>query len=130
YTYESNEFSDLVLDKREIYFKIREEIFKSSEKTDFISFREVSFLLGIKKSDIQYWIKSGRFGGFDHEDTDVIPFQNFMDFHERFITTLELAIRLNLQIKQVIKKYTLGKLISISGPQMNDGKRLLFLRQQ
>ncbi|MCM3576407.1 TniQ family protein [Mesobacillus subterraneus] len=130
YTYESNKISDLILDKRDLYFKIREDIFKSSEKTEFISFREVSFLLGIKKSDIQHWIKSGRFGGFDHEDSDVIPFQNFMDFHNRFITTLELAIKFNLQIKQVIKKYTLGKLISISGPQMNDGKRLLFLRQQ
>lgn len=129
YAYSSNEFSDLILDKRNLYFQIREEIIKSSEKTEVISFRDVSFLLGIKKSDIQYWIKSGRFGEFDHDITNVIPFKNFMHFHEKFITTLELAIKLNLQIKQVIKKYTLGKLISISGPQFKDGKRLLFLRQ-
>ncbi|MFD5853295.1 TniQ family protein [Cytobacillus pseudoceanisediminis] len=130
YAYDSNEFSELILDKRNLYFQIRDEIFKSSEKTEVISFRDISFLLGIKKSDIQYWIKSGRFGEFGHDGTNVIPFQNFIDFQDRFITTLELAIKLNLQIKQVIKKYTLGKLISISGPQMNDGKRLLFLREQ
>ena len=130
FAYNSNKFSDLVLDKRDVYFQIREEIFRSSQESEVISFRDLSFLLGIKKSDIQHWIKSGRFGEFDHEGTNAIPFQNFMDFHERFITTLELAIKLNLQIKQVIKKYTLGKLISISGPQVNDGKRLLFLRQQ
>jgi hypothetical protein len=129
YAYNSNKISDLILDKRNLYFQIREEIFKSSEKTEVISFRDISVLLGIKKSDIQYWIKSGQFGEFDNEGTNVIPFQNFIDFQERFITTLELAIKLNLQIKQVIKKYTLGKLISISGPQMNDGKRLLFLRE-
>lgn len=128
YAYDSNKFSDLILDKRNLYFQIREEIFKSSRNSKVISLRDISFLLGIKKSDILHWIESGRFGEFDHEGTNGIPFQNFMDFHERFITTLELAITLNLHIKQVIKKYTLGKLISISGPQMNDGKRLLFLR--
>ncbi|MCH6268884.1 TniQ family protein [Neobacillus citreus] len=128
YTYDSNKFSDLILDKRNLYFQIREEIFKSSRNSKVISLRDISFLLGIKKSDILHWIESGRFGEFDLEGTNGIPFQNFMDFHERFITTLELAITLNLHIKQVIKKYTLGKLISISGPQMNDGKRLLFLR--
>ncbi|ESU34064.1 hypothetical protein G3A_03035 [Bacillus sp. 17376] len=130
FAYNSNEFSDLVLDKRDVYFQIRKEIFRSSQESEDISFRDVSFLLGIKKSDIQHWIKSGRFGDFDYEGTNAIPFQNFMDFHEKFITTLELAIKLNLQIKQVIKKYTLGKMISVSGPQVNDGKRLLFLRQQ
>jgi hypothetical protein len=52
-------------------------------------------------------IKNEPSNSSNHEGTNAIPFQNSMDFHERFITTLELAIRLNLQIKQVIKKYTI-----------------------
>lgn len=49
-------------------------------------------------------------------------------FCEKYITTLELAFQLNLSIKQVIKKNAIGKLKSISGPALQDGKRLLFKR--
>lgn len=131
YACNSNKMSDLILEKRETYFQIREEIFTNGEKSKVISYRDISFLLGIKNSDIKHWINSGRFGELENVITkvEVIPFQNFLYFHKRFITTLELAIQLNLQIKLVIKKCTIGKLNSISGPKFNDGKRLLFLRQ-
>ncbi|RBP02056.1 TniQ family protein [Rossellomorea aquimaris] len=130
FTCNSNEISKLILDKRDLYFLIKDIILRDCEKSKVISYRDIGILLGIKRSDIQYWIESGRFGEIDHRMTEAIPFVNFMDFHKRFITTLELSLQLNLQIKQVIKRYTRGKLTSISGPKIKDGKRLLFLRQQ
>ncbi|VXC35695.1 TniQ protein [Bacillus sp. 349Y] len=129
-TCDSNEISKLILDKRDLYFLIKDYILRDSEKSGIISFRNIGLLLGIKRSDIQYWIESGRFGEIDYKITEAIPFVNYMDFHKRFITTLELSVQLNLQIKQVIKRHTRGKLTSISGPGFCDGKRLLFSREQ
>ncbi|MFO1444483.1 TniQ family protein [Bacillus sp. Bva_UNVM-123] len=124
----NHNISDALLDKKDIYYQIKEEIIKLSKKSKVISYRDATFILGVKQSDIQYWVDNNRFGKVNCNVNRGIPIQNFLDFHERFITTLELAFKLNIQIKQVNKRYAIGKLISISGPQFNDGKRLLFLR--
>jgi hypothetical protein len=128
YKFYIHKLSDVVLDKKETYYQVKEEILKNCEELNAISYRDLTFILGVKRSDIQYWVTNGRFGMLENEMSDQIPFQNFMDFHEKFITTLELAFKLNLQIKQVTKKNAIGKLVSVSGPQVNDGKRLLFSR--
>lgn len=119
---------DSLLDKKETYYQIKEEIFRLSKKSKVISYRDATFILGVKQSDIQYWISKGRLGRITNDTPNGIPFHNFLDFHERFITTLELAFKLNLTVKQVTKKYSLGKLFSVSGPKFNDGERLLFIR--
>ena len=35
---------------------------------------------------------------------------------------------MNITVKKVIKKHSLGHYKSVSGPQLNDGERLLFLK--
>lgn len=123
-----DKLSDTLLDKKDTYYEIKEEIIKRSKESKVISYRDVTFILGVKQSDIQHWVDNGRFGEVVCNVTSSIPIQNFLDFHEKFITTLELAFKLNLKIKQVNKRFAIGKMISVSGPQFNDGKRLLFLR--
>ncbi|WP_458411887.1 TniQ family protein [Schinkia sp. CFF1] len=127
FKYKTNKLSNLLLNKSDIYYEIKSEIIKKSIESNFISIRDLTFILGVKKSDIHYWIINGRFGNIKEYDSN-IPIHNFLHFHEKFMTTYEVAFKLNLHTKQVLKKHTMGKLISFSGPQVKDGKRLLFCR--
>lgn len=95
--------------------------------TNLISIRDVTFILGIKRSDVQYVIDTSRSGILNKVNSE-IPIQNLLLFHEKFITKFELALELNIQIKQVLKKHSLRKIASISGSHVNDGKRLLYRR--
>lgn len=127
--YITGKLSDMLLCKTDVYYQVKDEIINSCDISRLISIRDLTFILGVKRSDVQYWINTGRFGVLKKMDSE-IPIQNFLLFHEKFITTFELAIELNTQIKQVLKKHSLGKITSICGPQINDGKRLLFVRNE
>lgn len=69
----------MLLNKSEIYYQIKSEIVKKSSDSNLISVRDLTFILGIKQSDIQHWIYSGRFGDLK-EMMPYIPFQNFYSF--------------------------------------------------
>lgn len=120
--------SDTILDRRACYYFIKEKILQISSNSGEINIRDLVFILGVKQSDLLHWIKTGRFGVV--ELVKSIPIKNFLDFTNLFITTYELAFLYNLKIKQVIKKHAMGKLKSVSGPDLKDGKRLLFSKSE
>ncbi|WP_059172002.1 TniQ family protein [Bacillus sp. FJAT-27445] len=123
----SGKLSETILDKRECYYFIKRKVLQLCSNSCQISYRDLIFILGIKKSDIVFWIKCGRFGDIDSNSTG-IPIKNYLMFTNLYITTYELAFHLNLKIKQVITKHRMGKIKSISGPNLKDGKRLLFFK--
>jgi hypothetical protein len=126
--YNNLKLSNTLIEKRDCYYFIREKIINDSLINGFISIRNLVFILGVKQSDIKYWIKTGRFGESSNFLGD-IPIDNFINFSMEFMTTYELAFHFDLQIKQIIKQYSMGKFKSLSGPEQQDGKRLLFKRK-
>lgn len=126
--YNDQLFSRSLLNKRECYYFIKDKIIKESSNSGFISIRDLIFILGVKQSDIHYWVNTSRFGILNFS-SELMPIENFLAFYNEYITTFELAFILDLQIKQIIKRHSIGKLKSLSGPDQNDGKRLLFRRE-
>ncbi|MGN7298277.1 TniQ family protein [Ferdinandcohnia sp. SAFN-114] len=122
--------TNTLIDKRDCYFYLKEIIINQSFNSGSINIRDIIFILGIKKSDVIYWLETGRLGEFSNTtDYVYLPVNNFLTFLNHYITTFELSIELNLHTKKILKQHSMGNLNSISGPELNDGKRLLFYRK-
>lgn len=114
--------------KGEVYAFVSGVLLKNGETTGSIPLRNLVFILGVKKSDIVYWLRTGRFASFSEKSIDSIPIINVNHFLDNYHTTLQLSMIHKIPIKRLLKKHRLGKIISISGPHFNDGQRLLFSR--
>ncbi|MCH1627419.1 TniQ family protein [Ferdinandcohnia quinoae] len=121
--------TNTLIEKRDCYYHIKENIISKGIDSGYISIRDIVFILGIKKSDVEYWMLTGRFGVLSNPGYNV-PIDNFLNFTNQYITTFELSLELNRHIKQILKRHSMGKLKSISGPDYDDGKRLLFNRNE
>ncbi len=115
---------DLVLHKKEAIKSCMQSIICSAKNRDFFDVEELMFILGVKKTDIVYWIKTGRFG--PNVNTTVVPYAAYDFFSERYITTFQLSISVSQLAKRILKWHQKGKIESIAGPHLNDGQRLLF----
>ncbi|NHM32436.1 TniQ family protein [Neobacillus terrae] len=122
--------ADSTVSKSKVYHYVTEAFISGGTTDGFISIRELIFILGVKKSDIIHWIKTGRFGSFSYSGEDNIPISTFQYFNDQFITTLQISMENNIPIKKILKKHQIGKISSVSGPKHRDGNRLLFYRQQ
>ncbi|MDF1511050.1 TniQ family protein [Robertmurraya sp. DFI.2.37] len=114
--------------KDEVYEFVSAVLLKNGETTGFIPLRNLVFILGVKKSDIIYWLRTGRFASFSEISIDSIPIINVNHFLDNYHTTLQLSMIYKIPIKRLLKKHRLGKVVSLSGPHFNDGQRLLFSR--
>lgn len=128
-TLNNDQLSNSSVCRLDTFWYVKDILVKKSIKTGTISLRNLTFITGVKKSDIIHWIKTGRFGLFDRANSEEIPLENYLLFAKKYITTLEIALANSLSIKQVLKRHSLGKIPSVSGPQHNDGNRLLFVRK-
>ncbi|GAE47516.1 hypothetical protein [Mesobacillus boroniphilus] len=54
----SGSIQEITLAKEDIFFYGKEQILHNSKKKGYISFRDIEFLLGVKRSDICYWVKT------------------------------------------------------------------------
>ena len=128
YNLNGPKLTNTLVDKRDCYFFLKESIINEGLTKGLIPIRDIVFLLGIKKSDVFHWIETGRFGDLNNIN-ESIPIDSFLSFFNQYITTFELSIKLNRHIKKILKQHSMGRLPSISGPDFNDGKRLLFNRE-
>jgi hypothetical protein len=127
FIYNHKKFSQTVVNKRDCYYLIKKIVLEDSLNKGFISMRNLILILGVKSSDIIYWISTGRFGDIRTINED-LPYSNFLAFNKNYITTLELAFQKNIKISQLLTQYRMKKISAISGPEFNDGYRLLFYR--
>lgn len=112
--------------KSECYYFIEKILLDVAKKEGKISIRDLVFVLGVKKSDIVYWIKTNRL-----ELTlnlEFITYNSFNSFYQKYMTTYQLAFLKGLSVKQILKLNQIKKINAVSGPHNNDGQRLLFLR--
>lgn len=116
--------------KKEVYQCMKEQILNKVKKHGRISLKDVTFILGIKKSDLNYWLNTRCFGTFQNFEQDFIRWEQYLYFAENYITSLELTMILNLSMKQILKKQSLGQFPVVSGPKLNDGKRILYDRKK
>lgn len=116
-----------ILCKTSVYNVIRKEYIYYGSKNNFISMRELIFILGVKRSDILYWIDTNRFGN-DITFNDGVSFEDFEYFSSKYMTSFELAMQKKIRINQLLAKHRLGAIESVSGPTIKDGNRLLFER--
>jgi hypothetical protein len=116
-----------LLNRQQCYKLIRENIIMESKNKGFIRIRDLVFILGVKKSDVVHWIETGRFGDLNGS-IETIPYENFSIFNSTYLTTLELSLKVNLKISQILTMVRHNKLFPQSGPDLLDGKRLLFYR--
>lgn len=128
FQWSGGKLGDCLVIKKEVYLYMKEELLKQCKNIGFISLKDLTFILGVKKSDLDYWISTQRFGINQSRSLNVIPLDQYLYFAEKYITTLELAMILNLSIKQILKKQSNGQLPVVSGPKVNDGKRILYDR--
>lgn len=111
---------------KEILYKIiRKVVIEKAKRNGLFSQQDVSFLLGVKKKDIEYWIQTKRLKINQAND---ITYESFIKFESKYFTTFQISMIKCISTKTVLKKCQNGKLQSISGPEFNDGKRLLFLK--
>lgn len=113
-----------ILPKRDVYFAISNKLLLNREETETLSMKNLNFLLGVKRSDIEYWISTGRFGNINSIDS--LTIQQYKEFRKNYSTTFQISMETGLTIKQLSKMHQMGKLTSVSGVPHNDGKRLLF----
>ncbi|MCM3443550.1 TniQ family protein (plasmid) [Metabacillus halosaccharovorans] len=122
----TDKFSETIIAKRDCYYFSREDLIAKSKKLGYFIWRDLVFILGVKKSDLDYWFDTGRFGKsisiHQLTESSVIKFLN------DYITTYELSMYLEIPVKKLLKRHQSGYFNSYSGPSYNDGKRLLFKR--
>lgn len=121
-------FAGCMVARKEVYNYMKEQILIKGGKDQYISFKDMTFLLGIKKSDLVYWLNTKRFGTVQTNYPEFINPEQYYYFSEKYITTLELSILLNLSMKQVLKKQSIGHFPVVAGPKLSDGKRILYDR--
>lgn len=124
----SGNFHKIALSKEDLYFYGKEKIINNSLLSEFIPYRDIEFILGVKKSDIEYWIKDKRFRNIKNLSGSRIPIKQFILFQQQFLTTLELSFLTKISIRTLLKKVSSGKLPIISGPKLDNSKRILFDR--
>jgi len=127
--WKQGQLAEALVSKYEVYLFIKEQLIDECRHSQKMPVRILVFLLGVKKSDIYHWIKTGRFGAMQEDKPINIPFNNYLLFSESYLTTFEYGIIHKLKVTQVIKKHSMGHLKSVSGPHLQDGKRLLFLKR-
>lgn len=116
---------DSLVSKRFLYKIIRKFVIQKAKRIGVLSLQDASFLLGVKKIDIEYWINTERL------ETNIdgnITTESFIKFDSKYFTTFQISMIKYLSTKTILKKCHIGKLTPISGPEFNDGKRLLFMK--
>ncbi|ESU34117.1 hypothetical protein G3A_02780 [Bacillus sp. 17376] len=126
----SGSIQEITLAKEDIFFYGKEQILHNSKKKGYISFRDIEFLLGVKRSDICYWVKTKKFGEMKLSPNLMIPINNFLTFQSGYLTTMELSFLTGIPMKTILKKVSIGRLPIISGPKLNDGQRILFEKKK
>ncbi|MRS24151.1 hypothetical protein COL22_14565 [Bacillus thuringiensis] len=124
YIFNEKNLGNSVLPVHDIYTVIRNIMLKNAEIAGELPISNLTFLLGVKKSDIEHWIKTKRFG--ENKSLNAVTFENFHLFKKQYLTTYQLSHITGLSISQIIKKNYTGKIHSISGPKFNDGNKILF----
>lgn len=119
-------FGDTLISKHKLFKFIRKFIIEKAKRSKVIIFQDASFLLGVKKKDIQYWIETHRLA---ENDTNEITYDSFMVFQSKYFTTLEISLIKNITIKAILKKCSNGQIIPIAGPCANDGERNLYKKE-
>lgn len=109
------------------YYFLENIFLEEAQELGAISFRNLGFILGVKKSDILYWIETGRLKEVSNKSNSV-TFDSFQLFYKSFLTSYQLSFRMKKTVKQILKLHTINKIHAICGPHSGDGKRLLFLR--
>jgi hypothetical protein len=122
----SEKLSETHVDKEELVSVLKDMVYEEGKIRGYFEQEEVLFLLGVKKSDLQYWIDRK---WFPHNDpSSNIPFKTYEVFSEKYITTSQLSELLNIKTKRIIKLNQKGSISSVAGPSLKDGSCLLFLR--
>ncbi|MEC1718904.1 TniQ family protein [Schinkia azotoformans] len=112
---------------KDILFKIiRRIILESANRNGKIPIKDVTFLLGVKKQDIEYWINTNRLDAKNNID---ITYNSFSNFQSKYFTTFELSMISKISSKSILTKYSNGKIAAVSGPRFNDGERILFTKK-
>ncbi|MCM3619777.1 TniQ family protein [Sutcliffiella horikoshii] len=124
----NTDFSQSTISRFECYQLLRDEILKVGVSKGFFSVRDLTFILGVKKSDLIHWYNTGRFGCAMLKNQQISS-KGFLKFFDEFITTYELSITFSYPIKKILKRNQLGYFNTYSGPKHKDGKRLLFKRK-
>jgi hypothetical protein len=123
---ELTSFGESLISKSQCYFLVEELIFNEAEAKGVISIRNLVFIFGVKKSDILYWIRTGRMKL--HKVIDSVSFSSFENFYNLYLTTYQLSFRKKKTVKQILKLHSNGKIKASYGPHTGDGERLLFQR--
>jgi TniQ len=121
-----DKISELLFNKRQITLKIKEYYINLAKGSGWISSKHLSIILGVKPKDIEYWIRTGRFGEGPVDENNGIPFNSYNFFTDNYVTTQQIVEITGLSSKTILKKHQIGKIKAIAGPKLNDGKRLLF----
>lgn len=125
----NTEFSQSTISKLECYHLIKKQIIKDGVKKGFFLVRDLTFILGIKKSDLIHWYNTGRFGCAILNNQQITS-KGVLKFFEEYITTYELSITYSYPVKKILTRNRLGYFTTYSGPMHKDGKRLLFKRKE
>jgi len=126
YYLNENTFGESLVSRSQCYFYLENVLLNTANKDGKISIRKLVFILGVKKSDILFWINTGRLETVDgFED---VTFNSFNLFYQTYLTSYQLAFKKNLTVKQILKLNQINKINAAFGPHTGDGKRLLFLR--
>ncbi len=116
-------FGKSLISRQQCYYFTEKILIEEAKIIGKISIRNLIFILGVKKSDINYWIRTGKLTSVGEE----VTFSSFISFYRTYLTSYQLAFKKNLQVKQIIKLNTINKIKAASGPHTGEGKRLLFL---
>lgn len=126
----SNKLGECLVSKKDVFQYLKEYLLNKGNKSGFISLKDVTFLLGVRKSDIFYWLETHRFGKIEKGNPNNLSLKQYSFFNENYITSFELTIILNLNIKQILKKKSLGQFPEVAGPLLNDGRKVLYNRKK
>lgn len=123
FEYNQKKLGNSLVSKGVLYKIIRKVFIESAKRRGGLSLQDVTFLLGVKKKDIEYWVQISRLKTNQAEE---ITYESFKRFESKYFTTFQISMIKRINIKTILKKYQIGKLSAISGPKFNDGQRLLF----
>ncbi|WP_316570422.1 TniQ family protein [Neobacillus sp. YIM B06451] len=113
--------------RSQCYYFLENIFLKEAKKLGTISLRDLAFIFGVKRSDIHYWIETGRLQQVGLKINSV-TFISFQHFYNCFLTTYQLSFRKKKTVKQILNLHRIKKIQAIYGPHTGDGKRLLFSR--
>jgi hypothetical protein len=119
-------FGETILFRTQCYYFIEKALIDSAKNDGKITIRRVLFILGVKKSDLLYWVDTERLEMLDGSDD--ITYTSFNSFYQTYVTSYQLAFKTNLSVSRIGKLHRLGKIKAAIGPHNGDGKRYLFLR--